>query len=86
MFYPGPPPPVVDSRLNKDQSRMEKGGELLPAHKTALVQVFKILMLSPSVMFLPKFNFQSLYLKIPLLQVAVEKMDGMVGLEYVIEV
>ena len=62
MFYPGPPPPVVDSRLNKDQSRMEKGGELLPAHKTALVQVFKILMLPPSVMFLPKFDFQSLYL------------------------
>ena len=62
MFYPGPPPPVMDSRLNKDQSRMEKGGELLPAHKTALVQVFKILMLSPSVMCLPKFDFQSLYL------------------------
>ena len=37
MYYPGPPPPIADSRLNNVQ--MEEGGELLPIHKTALVQV-----------------------------------------------
>ena len=33
MYYPEPPPPIVESR------HAEKGGELLPTHKTALIQV-----------------------------------------------
>ena len=42
MYFPGPPPPIIGnsnaaSRLNSVQR--EEGGELLPKHKTALVQV-----------------------------------------------
>lgn len=33
MYFPEPPPPLVESRP------AEKGGELLPTHKTALIQV-----------------------------------------------
>jgi len=54
MYYPGPPPPIGDSRLKMMQ--IEEGGELLPTHKTALVQA------------------------------SIDKMDGMVGLEYIVEV
>lgn len=55
MYYPGPPPPIANSRgLNSVQR--EEGGELFPTHKTALIQA------------------------------PIDKLDGMVGLEYIVEV
>ena len=65
MFYPGPPPPIANS------VQMEKGGELFPTHKTALVQVY---------------NFNFFYFDQISMQAPIDKLDGMVGLEYVVEV
>ena len=66
MFYPGPPPPIANSM------QMEKGGELLPTHKTALVQVSNF-----------TFNFVTDQI---FMQAPIDKLDGMVGLEYIVEV
>ena len=64
MYYPGPPPPIGGSRLKMMQK--EEGGELLPTHKTALVQVDTLLL---SWMILTNIYFQlflSCWCRLPL--------------------